>query len=88
MSVVKSALMVVDKLEKKQDAEAKKKLKELNRIIKVMNAPADTGIIERAKKRMSKEDQRIFDMLPISEKEKEQLLIELYTKQEVKKTHI
>ena len=69
-----------DAKQEAKDAKASaENLKEMERILSHVREPADGDIIEKAKKRMTKSDRMIFDMLPISEAQKEQMLVDMYT---------
>lgn len=57
--------------------ETKKRLHEIEEIIKESNKPAETNILEHIKFR-NKEDKFVFDRLPLSDWDKEQIINEIY----------
>lgn len=65
--------------EKKMQIENKKKLKEIESFLSEYDRKAETNIIDEFRKKCkSKVDVKIFDMLPLSDYEKEQMLLEIF----------
>lgn len=60
-----------------QDIEMEKKFEELKRVIEEYNKPAETNLLNDLKFK-TEECKYLFDKLPLSDYEKEQMIIELY----------